>query len=234
MKIELADVSGVPEALKPVVMQDGDKHYLDLTALAPMAEVEKFKGKALTAQQEAIERRKALDAWSKLGASPDEIAAKLTAGPDPKIVDQMRAQHASEVGAWKEKFSRTVASRAAADLRAELARVGVVPEGLDVLAGYASSRLQIDDDGNVRVMAKDGGTPMVGSGANGGATLADLAAELAKTIPHLVADKGAGGGGKPPGSGGTPGQKTMNRAAFLALAPAEQAKLAASGVKPID
>jgi hypothetical protein len=48
---------------------------------------------------------------------------------------------------------------------------------------------------------------MVGSGANGGATLADLATDLAKTIPHLVKDEGKGGGGKQPGNGGTPTKK---------------------------
>jgi len=77
-------------------------------------------------------------------------------------------------------------------------------------------RLKFNDDGTAQVTTIDG-KPMIGSGADHGATLADLASELAKAKPYAVRDQGKGGGGKPAGSsGGTP-QKTMTRAQFDAL-----------------
>lgn len=233
MEIELSDISGLPETHKALAVQADGKYKLDLTKFAPLAEVETFKAKALTAQNEAIDRRKALKAWEALGATPDEVQAKMAKGADPAIIEQMRAQMAEKESGFNAKLSKIMGERAVSDLKAELARNGVVPEGLDLLANFGASRIKFDDDGNIRVMAADGATPMVGAGANGGATLADLAKQLASSIPHLVKDAGAGGGGKPPGSGGT-SQKTMPRAEFLALPPARQAELVKSGVTPID
>lgn len=233
MEIELSDVSGLPEALKPLAQEADGKFKLNLAALVPASELETFKGKAVTAQQEAIDRRKQLEAWKKLGESPEEIQAKLAKGADPAIIEQMRQQHAQELSARDSRFSQVLSKVAMAELKAELSKAGVVPEGLDLLATFAAPRIQFDEEGNARVMAPDGKSPMVGNGANGGATLSDLAKELAKTIPHLVADGGKGGGGKPPSSGGTP-QKTMARSAFDALPPKERAAAMKDGVTVTD
>jgi hypothetical protein len=235
MKIEIADTSALPEHLRPLAATADGKTVIDLAALAPMAEVETFKGKALTAQQEAIDRRKALDAWKKLGETPEAVQAKLAAGADPEIVKQLQAKLAETETGYKAKFSALLRNQAMAELKAELSKAGVVPEGLDVLAAFAAPRIVFDDDGGMRVMSPDGQTPMIGKGQNGGATMADLAASLAGAIPHLVADGGKGGSGKPPGSsGGTPGTKTMKRAEFTALSPAEQAARIKDGFAVID
>lgn len=220
MEIELPEV---PDHLKAIATEADGKFKLNLAGLVPQSELEAFKGKAVTAQQEAIDRRKQLDAWKKLGESPDEIAAKLAKGADPAIIEQMRQQHAADIAARDTRFSQVLTKVATAELKAELSKAGVVPEGLDLLANFATPRIQFDDEGNPRVMAADGKTPMVGGGANGGATLADLAKELAKTIPHLVKDAGTGGGGKPPGNGGTPG-KTIAASDLEAMAPEAKAK----------
>lgn len=233
MEIELSDVSGLPEALKPLAQEADGKFKLNLAALVPATELETFKGKAVTAQQEAIDRRKQLDAWKKLGESPEEIQAKLAKGADPAIIEQMRTQHAQDLSARDAKFSQVLSKVAMAELKAELSKAGVVPEGLDLLAAFAAPRIQFDEEGSARVMGPDGKSAMVGSGANGGATLADLAKELAKTIPHLVKDEGRGGGGKPPSNGGTP-QKTVTRAEFDAMAQGDRAAFAKSGGKVVD
>lgn len=234
MQIELSDVSGLPETLKPLVAAKDGKNYLDLTQLAPASDLERFKGKALTAEQEAIDRRKALKAWEALGPDPAAVQEKLAKGADPAIVQQLQAKITETETAYKARLTGVLQQRALSDLKAELSKAGVVPEGLDLLAAFAAPRIQFDEDGGMRVLGDDGKTPMIGKGANGGATLADLAQTLAGAIPHLVMDKGSGGGGKPPGStGGTPG-KTMKRAEFLALSPHKQAELAKSGVTPID
>ena len=109
-------------------------------------------------------------------------------------------------------------------------------EHLDLLAGFAASRIKFNDDGSPKVMSADASQPMIGSGANGGATLADLAKELAGSIPHLVKDGGEGGGGKQPGSnnGGKPDQKTVTRTQFDALSQAERAAHSISGGKVVD
>ena len=77
-------------------------------------------------------------------------------------------------------------------------------------------------------MAPDGKTPMIGGGSNGGATLADLARELAAAIPNLMADKGQGGGGKPAGSsGGKP--NSLTNAELEAMTGKQRAAFFASG-----
>jgi hypothetical protein len=230
MEIELPEV---PDHLKAIATEADGKFKLNLAGLVPASELETFKGKAVTAQQEAIDRRKQLEAWKKLGESPEEIQAKLAKGADPAIIDQMRQQHAQEIAARDGKLTQVLSRVATSELKAELSKAGVVPEGLDLLASFAAPRIQFDEDGNARVMAADGKTPMVGGGANGGATLADLAKELAKTIPHLVKDAGTGGSGKQPGSAGTAG-KTMTRAAFDALSPKDRAAAMKDGTTITD
>ena len=233
--IEIADLSALPENLRPLVASADGKTTLDLAAMSALvADAETFKGKALTAQTEAIDRRKALDAWKKLGDTPEAVQAKLAAGADPEIVKQLQAKLTETETTYKARLTGVLQKQALSELKAELSKAGVVPEGLDLLAAFAAPRIVFDDDGGMRVMSPDGQSPMIGKGANGGATIADLAATLAGAIPRLVADKGNGGGGKPPGSnGGTPG-KTMPAAQFEALSGRDKAKAIADGWIPKD
>jgi len=66
------------------------------------------------------------------------------------------------------------------------------------------------------------GKPMIGSGADHGATLADLAKELAASKPYAVRDAGKGGGGKPAGSTGGKPNTSIKRSEFDALSPPER------------
>lgn len=233
--IEIADVSALPEHLRPLAASADGKNLLDLSALAPAADLEAFKAKALTAQTEAIDRRKALDAWKKLGDTPEAVQAKLAAGADPEIVKQLQAKLTETETTLKARLTGVLQKQALSELKAELSKAGVVPEGLDLLAAFAAPRIVFDDDGGMRVMSPDGQSPMIGKGANGGATIADLAATLAGAIPRLVADKGNGGGGKPPGSnGGTPRTQTVTRAQWDAMDHGERAAHSKSGGKVVD
>lgn len=231
MKIELADMTGLPDAFKTLVTEADGKNYLDLAQAAQ--EFDRFKGKALTAEQEAIDRRKALKAWEAFG-TPEEVQAKLAKGVDPAILEQLRTKQAETETAYQAKLSGMMSKQAMAELKAELSKAGVVPEGLDLLASFGAARVKFNDDGSVKVLTADGTAPMIGAGANGGATLADLAKQLAASIPHLVADSGKGGGGKPPGQGGgTPG-KAMKSAEFYALPSKQRADMMAQGVTLTD
>lgn len=238
MEIELTDVSGLPEALKPLALQDGEKFKLDLSKLMPAEDLTGLK----TA---LVKERENAGAWKKFG-TPDELAKKISdleekaakggkGGEDAQAkLDAMKAEYEAKLQDRDSRFSQLLQERTRADLKAELAKAGVVPEGLDMLATFAASRIQFHDDGTPKVLSPDG-KPMIGSGADHGATIADLAAELAKSMPYLVKDGGTGGSGKQPGTnGGTPGQKTVTRSAFDAMSQAERAAHSKSGGKVID
>lgn len=243
MKITIDDASALPEALQSLVSETDEGKQLDLGQVAPASELERFKAKALKAEEEAIERRKALQSWKSLGDDPDEVKSALEDARKGKgkseeheaIVARMKQDHEAKMAEMQERLTGTFRKQTTAELKAQLAEAGVVPEGLDLLAGYAAQRIQFSDDGTPKVLAKDGSGPMVGSGANGGATLADLAKELAGSIPHLVADKGAGGSGKQPGAnGGKPGQQTVTRDQWGQMSHIERRDFAKSGGQIVD
>lgn len=233
MEIELPDVSAVPEHLKPILA--GNK--LDLTKLMPMED--------LTGLKTALQTERAnAGAYAKFG-KPDELAKKLAdlqaqvdkggkGGEDAQAkMDALKATYDAQLSDRDQRLSSLMKRQANAELRAELAKVGVVPEGLDILANFAAQRIAFNDDGTPKVMTADG-KPMIGSGADHGATLADLAKELAKAIPHLVKDGGAGGSGKQPNDGGKPDRQTVTRAAFEAMSQAERSTFSKSGGKVTD
>jgi hypothetical protein len=238
MQIELSDVSGLPEALKTAVASQDGKHMLDLTKLMPVED--------LTGLKTALVReRENTGAYSKFG-KPDEIAAKIAAletaaakggkgGEEAKAkLDQMKADYDGKLSAADQKYMGVLTRYAQAELKAELSKAGVVPEGLDMLAAFAGQRIRFNDDGTVKVVTQDG-KPMIGSGADHGATLGDLAKELAQAMPYLVKDSGVGGGGKPPGSnGGKPGQATVTRAQWDAMDPNARMAHTKSGGKVVD
>lgn len=232
MEITIDTTEGLPEAIKPLAQESDGKFKIDLAKLVPSSELDAAKSSLLATRTESIDRRKALDAWKALG-TVEEVQAKLAKGADPQIIDQMRTQHAADIGARDQKLTSVMTRYAMSELKAELAKAGVVPEGLDLLSSFAAGRVRFSDEGEISVLAPDGKTPMIGSGTNGGATLAELAKSLASTVPQLVRDGGIGGGGKPPGSAGG-GEKVMTRAAFDALDPAGKAAAVAAKTKITD
>ena len=95
-------------------------------------------------------------------------------------------------------------------------------------------RLQFNDDGSPKVMTSDG-KPMIGNGADHGATLADLAKELAASKPYAVKADNISGGGKLPGdSGGKPNQVTITRTALDAMPRTAQSEFLRGGGKVTD
>lgn len=237
MEIELPDVSGLPETLKPLVATVDGKNKLDLTKLMPVED--------LTGLKSALQKeREATSAWSKFG-KPDDVAKRISdleaaaakggkGGEDAQaMLDAMRAEYEGKLTDRDTRLTALMRDNASEKLRVELAKAGFIAEAIDDIAATAMSRLQFGDDGKPKVMTADG-RPMIGSGADHGATLADLAKELAAAKPYAVQDGGKGGGGKPPGSQGNAGQKTMTRAEFDALSPAAKSAAAKEGVKLTD
>lgn len=235
MEIELTDVSGLPETLKPLVQDN----KLDLSKLMPAED--------LTGLKTALQKERAnAQAWAKLGEAPEAVAKRIAdlekaaqgtgkgAEEAQAKLDALKADYEGKLTKSEARFRSMLERQAVSDLKAELAKAGVVPEGLDVLAAFARQRIEFSDDGAVKVLSADG-KPMIGSGADHGATLGDLAKELATLIPHLVADAGKGGSGKPPGSnGGTPDRKTVTRSQFNGMSHSERAEFSKSGGKVVD
>lgn len=208
MKIELSDLSGLPEGLKTAVETEDDKSTLDLSKLMVAEDLTGLKS-ALQKERENVAN------YSKLG-KPDEIQARIQeleenaakggkSGDEAQAkLDALKEEYEGKLTGANERLEKVMRKSATAELKAELAKAGVVPEGIDLLANFAGQRIAFNDDGTPKVMTSDG-KPMIGNGPDHGATLSDLAKELAGSIPHLVKDEGKGGGGKPPqGNGGTP------------------------------
>lgn len=236
MEIELSDLSGLPETLKPLVATVDGKNKLDLTKLMPVED--------LTGIKTALQNERAnAGAYAKFG-KPDELAKRISdleaaaakggkGGEEAQAkLDQLKADYEGKLNDTQNRLTNLMRRNANAELRAELAKAGVIPEGLDMLSTFAASRIAFNDDGSPKILTADG-KPMIGSGADHGATLADLAKELAKASPFLVKDAGAGGGGKPPGSGGTP-NKTMKADEFKKLSDTERARLMKEGLTLTD
>lgn len=236
MEITLDAIDGLPENLRPLAAAADGKFKLDLSKVMPAED--------LTGLKTALQReRENAGAYSRFG-KPDEIAKRIAdleaaaakggkGGEDAQAkLDALTADYNAKLADKDTRLTGLMRRQANAELRAELAKAGVIPEGLDILAKFAEGRIQFNDDGTPKVLTNDG-KPMIGSGPDHGATLADLAKEMAKTIPHLVKDEGRGGGGKPPSNGGTP-QKTVTRAEFDAMSQADRAALAKSGGKVTD
>jgi hypothetical protein len=229
MKIEVSDATTLPEWLQGHVA-DG---RLDLGALAAPEDVAGLK----TALSK--ERGNAA-AYSKYG-TPADIDAKIAdltekakgsgkgADDAQAKLDAMAADYEGKLTGANDRISKMMQRGASSDLKAELAKAGFIAESIDDIASSAMGRLQFHEDGSAKIMTSDG-KPMIGSGADHGATLADLAKELAASKPYAVRDGGKGGGGKPPAStGGTPDKPTVTRAQFDAMSQSERANHSKSG-----
>jgi hypothetical protein len=229
MKIEVTDATTLPEWLQGHVSEGS----LDLGALAAPEDVAGLKS-ALQKERENT------SAYAKYG-KPDEIEAKIAdmtekakgsgkgAEDAQAKLDAMAKDYEGKMAGANERITKMMQRTAQSDLKAELAKAGFISEAIDDIASTAMTRLKFNEDGTPSVQTHDG-KPMIGSGADHGATLADLAKELAESKPYAVRDAGKGGGGKPAGSqGGTPDKPTVTRAAFDAMSQVERAAHSKSG-----
>ena len=206
----LENLDGVDDALKPFYTEKDGKFTLQVKGMQTDDEVAGLKTALLKERENVAE-------YSKLGSAGD-IAQKINdlkskalsgGGKDADheaLIAQLNEKHAGELAERDGTIGEMRSSRVSAELKAELSKAGVIAEGVDLLATFAQSRVKFNDDGSLKIVASDGSTPAIGDGPHGGATLANLAKELAGTIPHLVKDDGKGGGGKRSHEGGKPAE----------------------------
>lgn len=234
MKIEVSDATTLPAWLQSHVSEGS----LDLGALAAPEDVTGLKG-ALQKERENTA------AYSKFG-KPSEIQTQIDAltekakgngkGADDAQakLDAMALDYEGKLTASNDRINKMMTRGAQSDLRAELAKAGFVAEAIDDIAFTAMNRLQFNEDGSPKVLTHDG-KPMIGSGADHGATLADLAKELAAAKPYAVRSEMLNGGGKPAGSqGGKPDAITVTRTQFDAMSQIQRSEHSKSGGKVKD
>lgn len=201
------------------------------------AQLKETNQKLLDSNEEAMRRRKTVERLR------DELETmKSQPAPEPQvnneeIVAQIKAQYEEQLNTERSQRMNLVKQNAMAELKSALVAESIVSEGLEPLTLLAQSRLQIDENGNPRIMSVDGSKPLAGSGADGYATIGDLAKELAAsgTGQLFVKDSGVSGGGKPPASqGSNAGTKTMTRNEFNKLSHAERARFIQHGGKFVN
>lgn len=233
MEIEVTDASGLPEWLQSHVSEG----KLNLASIPAPEDVSGLKS--------ALQKERAnAQAWAKF-ESPDAVDARIAdlekaakgtgkAAEDAQAkIDQIKADYEGKLTGANERITKMMQRTAAADLKAELAKAGFIAEAIDDIAATAMGRLQFNEDGTPKVLTSDG-KPMIGSGADHGATLTDLAKELAGAKPYAVRDAGKGGGGKQPGTGGKPDAKTVTRAQWDGMSHFDRAAFSKDGGKVTD
>ncbi len=201
LKYEVDNLDDVSEAHKDLYKEGSDgKFTLQVSGVESSSSVEAIKSSLLRERENNAE-------YKNLG-TPDKIkekladAGKIKNGGDNEIITQMRKDHADELSAKDGTITGMRKGGAVSELKSELAKCGVIEEGIDLLANAALHRIGFHSDGTLKILTPDGGMPMVGKAENGGATIKDLAEKLAESVPRLQRDEGKGGGGKPPRSGG--------------------------------
>ena len=234
MEIEVTDAKTLPEWLQGHVKEG----KLNLGGIPAPEDVSGLKS-ALQKERENTQ------AYSKYG-KPDEIEAKIAdltekakgsgkgAEDAQAKLDAMAKDYEGKLTGANERIQKMMQRTATSDLKAELAKAGFIAEAIDDIASTAMGRLQFNEDGTPKVLTQDG-KPMIGSGADHGATLADLAKELAETKAYAVRDAGKSGGGKPSGSsGGTPKSETVTRAQWDSMSHVDRSTFSKSGGKVKD
>jgi hypothetical protein len=229
MKIDVTDATTLPAWLQGHVSEGS----LDLGALAAPEDVSGLKTALSKERGNAAQ-------WAKYG-TPADMDAKIAdltekakgtgkGSEDAQAkLDAMKADYEGKLTGATDRISKMMQRGASSDLKAELAKAGFIAESIDDIASSAMGRLKFTEDGAAQVMTSDG-KPMIGNGADHGATLADLAKELAASKPYAVRDAGKGGGGKPAGSqGGTPDKPTVTRATFDTMSQRERTEHSKSG-----
>lgn len=245
LKLTVDTLDGVAEPIRALYEPKDGKFALKVEGLEDTSGLK-------SALQKEREAARAAKEYQALGLSPAEIAElKLArdkaeeekaraAGDFDKIRGKLTEQHQSELARLRSELEAVQASEHRAvvttGLMAALAEAGATNEGLEVLSTILQGRAKIEaTDGKrvVKVLDADG-VPMIGKGGKD-AGFADLAEWAVSKYPSLFKSKTMAGSGTPSGGNSAGSAKrTMSRAEFLKLSPAEASKAALAGLQIID
>lgn len=214
IEYKLESLEGVDETLKSIYKEaEGGGFVLDVAGVVSQDKFAEARQNAVDNATEAQRRRKTVERiTAKLGIEDagglddalDALMRKGSGKPDADqeaIISQLRQEYEGKLSAKDKALSAIKLDGARAGFQAELSAAGFPAKAAEMFASANMNRVQLDEGGEIRIMS-DKGTPLAGSGADGFATLGDLSKELAAAMPEFLVDKGKGGGGKPPASGG--------------------------------
>lgn len=213
LKFTVTELDGMDEATQALYKPTDNGFQLDVEGAVSEGALTAANQKAVDNATEAQRRRKTtqrvLDKLSLEDASGlDDALDALIAGKgkptadQEAVIEQLKAAHASEIGKRDGVISSMKMAGTESQLAASMVEQGFPAKAAKMFAAANMGRVQLDDDGELRVLS-DKGAPLAGSGPEGFATVGDLAKELAAAMPEFLVDKGKGGGGKSPASGGS-------------------------------
>ncbi len=233
LQYKVESLEGIDEAAQGLYKETEGGFVLEVEGVVPESKYAELNQKHVDAQTEAQRRRKTVErVTGKLGLENadglDEALDALLNGKgkgnadNEAIVAQLKQDYEGKLKEAEGKYTGVLMNGAVAETKASLQEAGFPAKVAEMLAKTSTDRLKVDDTGKIRIMA-DNGNPLAGSGDDGYATYADLAKEFAAAMPDLLVDKGKGGGGKPPASGGQSqpkssrsGMKAADKAKFIA------------------
>lgn len=188
--------------------KDGKFHLEDVTALRNTMRHTK------TELRDAKAKAAQVTAWEKLGKTPEEIQALLTAQAEKEAKEakdrgdheallqqhqaawnQKEASLTGEVDIWRKKYQNTELSY---NLTSELVKAEATNEGVELLPNILRDRVKFEVEGDavkMKILSADKTTPMAGGGADGQATFADLVKEAKTKFPSLFKGSGQSGSG---------------------------------------
>lgn len=223
-------IDSVPEALRGEYTEKDGKFHLNVEGIEKSFVPRDVHKKS---NDEAAQRRHQLSAWEKLGKTPEEIAALLAEienegteklkkkGDFEALMKQHQDKSAKREKELQDELNAARASERSAivgeRLISALTKAGVTEEGTELLPDRLANRIKFETvDGKrvLKIMQADGETPMAGSGADGTATLDDLAKEAVTKYPSLFKGEGRGGGGKSPNGQGGGGSGVVKKSDF--------------------
>lgn len=250
LALTVENLESVPEALRSEYTEKDGKFHLNVDGLEDTSGLKSALDKERKANREAAAKIKK---WESLGKSDEEISALLASHEEAERkkaegegnFDKILSQHRSK---WEKEKSELEAELSAARLSERsaiietsvlgaLTKASATEEGLDLLPDRLAGRITFETvEGRrvLKIMQADGETPMAGSGKDGLATFDDLVKEATNKWPSLFKGSGNSGSGKEPGKGGANGAKTVSRADWEKLSPADRQAKFRDGFKVVD
>lgn len=252
LQLVVDSLDGIPDALKGEYAEKDGKFHLNVDGIEDTSGLKSALDKERT---KARDLEKKVKKWEALGKSDEEIAQLLAdheeaerkkaegEGDFDKVLKQHQDKWAKEKADLERELNASRASERGAIIETSvlgaLTKAGATEEGLDLLPDRLAGRIHLETvEGKrvLKIMQADGETPMAGSGKEGLATFDDLVKEAASKWPSLFKGSGQSGSGKEPGKGGgaSGSQKTITRAEWEKLSPADKQAKHRDGFKIVD
>lgn len=242
----------VPEKHRDLYVERGGRFYLEAEDNDDMAEVRSALEKERTKNTELGRQIKK---WEKAGKTPEEIMSLLEGNADldaaiekarkdaevaaDKRIEQVNKKHQQDLDKQSQRAQKLTQKIHSLVVEAPALSAVSKHKGIaTLLMPHIKQRVKVVEDGeefHVRVVDAKGEPRVNGKGEFLG--LDDLVAEMRESDDFSRAFEGTGAGGsgtRPGGGNGAGGAKTMKRAAFAQMPPAEQMATVTSGVSVVD